>query len=48
VSNIGMDTIIKKIPCAAGYNNMICQTSGSTLDGLHVSKRTLRVLIQTF
>ncbi len=42
VSNFGMDTIIKKIPCTAGYNKMIFQISGSTLDGLDVSKRTLR------
>ena len=44
VSNFGMDTIIKQIPCAAGYNKMIFQSSGSTLDGLDVSKRTLRVI----
>jgi hypothetical protein len=45
VSNFGMDTIIKKIPCTAGYNKMIFQSSGSTLDGLDVGKRTLRFLI---
>ena len=44
VSNFGMDTIIKKIPCTASYNRMIFQSSGSTLDGLDVSKRTLRFL----
>ena len=44
VSNFGMDTIIKKIPCTAGYNKMIFMSSGSTLDGLDVSKRTLRFL----
>ena len=44
VSNFGMDTIIKKIPCTAPYNKMIFQSSGSTLDGLDVSKRTLRYL----
>jgi hypothetical protein len=44
VSNFGMDTIIKKIPCTQGYNKMIFQSSGSTLDGLDVSKRTLRFL----
>ena len=44
VSNFGMDTIIKKIPCTAGYNKMIFQSSGSTLDGLDVSKRTLRFI----
>ena len=44
VSNFGMDTIIKKIPCTASYNKMIFQSSGSTLDGLDVSKRTLRFL----
>ncbi len=42
VSNFGMDTIIKKVPCTASYNKMIFQSSGSTLDGLDVSKRTLR------
>jgi hypothetical protein len=44
VSNFGMDTIIKKIPCTAGYNKMIFQSSGSALDGSDVSKRTLRFL----
>ena len=44
VSNFGMGTIIKKIPCTAGYNKMIFQSSGSTLDGLDVSKRTLRFI----
>ena len=44
VSNFGIDTIVKKIPCTAGYNKMIIQSSGSTLDGLDVSKRTLRFL----
>ena len=44
VSNFGMDTIVKKIPCTATYNHMIFQSSGSTLDGLDVSKRTLRFL----
>ena len=44
VSNFGMDTIIKKTPCTASYNKMIFQSSGSTLDGLDVSKRTLRFL----
>ena len=44
VSNFGMDTIIKKIPCSVSYNHMILQSSGSTLDGLDVSKRTLRFL----
>jgi hypothetical protein len=44
VSNFGMDTIVKKIPCTALYNKMIFQSSGSTLDGLDVSKRTLRYM----
>ena len=44
VSNFGMDTIVKKIPCTAPYNKMIFQSSGSTLDGLDVSKRTLRYM----
>ena len=42
VSNFGNDTIIKKIPCAAGFNKLLVQMSGSTLDGLNVSKRSLR------
>ena len=41
VSNFGIDTINLKIPCTAKYNQMITQSSGSTLDGLDVSKRTL-------
>ena len=41
VSNFGNDTIIKHIPCTAGYNKMIIHMSGSTLDGLNVSRRTL-------
>ena len=44
VSNFGLDTIIKKIPCGGGYNKLIVQSSGSTLDGLDVSKRTLRFM----
>jgi hypothetical protein len=44
VSNFGLDTIIKKIPCTGGYNKMIFQSTGSTIDGLDVSKRTLRYL----
>jgi hypothetical protein len=44
VSNFGMDTIIKKIPCTGGYNKMIFQSTGSTIDGLDVSKRYLRFL----
>ena len=39
-----VDTIIKKIPCAAAYRKMIVQMSGSTLDGLNVSKRSLRFI----
>ncbi len=44
VSNFGMDKVIKKIPCTAGYNKLITQSSGSTLDGLDVCKRTLRFI----
>jgi hypothetical protein len=43
-SNFGKDAIIKKIPCTAGYNKLIVQMSGSTLDGLNVSRRTLRFI----
>ncbi len=42
VSNLGMDTKIKETPCTVGYNKLLPQSSGSTLDGLDVSKRTLR------
>ena len=44
ISNFGIDTIIKKIPCTVGYNKLLTQASGSTLDGLDVSKRTLRFI----
>ena len=44
VSNFGIDTIIKKIPCSVGYNRLVLQSSGSTLDGIDVSKRTLRYI----
>ena len=44
VSNFGLDTIVKKIPCTAGYNKLLTQSSGSALDGLDVSKRTLRII----
>ena len=44
ISNFGNDTIIKKIPCTVGYNQMLTLQSGSTLDGLDVSKRTLRFI----
>ena len=44
ILNFGNDTIIKKIPCTAGYNKLLTIQSGSTLDGLDVSKRTLRFI----
>ena len=44
VSDFGVDTIIKKILCTVGYNKLLTQSSGSTLDGLDVSKRTLRFI----
>jgi hypothetical protein len=44
VSNLGLDTIIKKMPCTAGCNRLLTQSSGSALDGLDVSKRPLRVI----
>lgn len=44
VSNFGNDTIIKKIPCNAPYNSLITLNSGSVIDGMDVSKRTLRIL----
>ncbi len=44
VSNLGIDAIIQKIPCAVGYNKLLTQSSGSTLDGLILSTRTLRLI----
>ena len=44
VSNFGNDTIIKQILCAASHNKLLVQMSGSTLDGLNVSKRSLRYI----
>ena len=44
VSNFGNDTIVKKIPCGANYNQLIVLNSGSVIDGMDVSKRTLRIL----
>ena len=44
VSNFGNDNIIKQIPCAAGFNKLLVQMSGSTLDGLSVSRRSLRYI----
>ena len=32
-SNFGIDTIIQKIPSTVGYNKLLTQASGSTLDG---------------
>ena len=42
VSNVGNGTITKDIPCAAGFNKLLVQMSGPTLDGLTVSKRSFR------
>ena len=44
ITNFGNDTIIKKIPCTASYRRLITLQSGSELDGLDVSKRTLRFI----
>ncbi len=44
VSNFGIDTIIHTTLCATGYNKLLTQSSGSTLDGLDVSKRPVRFI----
>ena len=42
ISNFGNDTIIKKIPIKAAFNDMLYHDSGSGFDYLDVSRRTLR------
>jgi hypothetical protein len=44
ISNFGNDTIIKKIPVKAGFNEMLYHDSGSGFDYLDVTPRTLRYL----
>ena len=44
VSNFGNDTIIKKIPVKASYNEMLIHEGGSGFDYLDVSKRSLRYI----
>jgi hypothetical protein len=44
ISNFGNDTIIKKIPIKAGYNEMLYHDSGSGFDTLDVTPRTLRYI----
>ena len=44
VSHFVNDAIIKKIPRTTGYNKLIVQMPGSTLDCLNVSRRTLRFI----
>ena len=44
VSKFGNDTTITKNPEAAGFNKLLVQMSGSTLDGLSVSTRSLRYI----
>ena len=45
VSNFGNDTTIKQNLCAAGFNKLLAQMPGATLDGLNVSKRSLRYTV---
>ena len=44
ISNFGNDTIVKKIPVNANYNEMVVHSSGSGFDYLSVSRRTLRYI----
>ena len=44
ISNFGNDTIIKKIPIKAGYNEMLYHDSGSGFDTLDITPRTLRYI----
>ena len=44
ISNFGNDTIIKKIPVKAGFNEMLYHDSGSGFDYLDVTPRTLRYI----
>ena len=44
VSNFGNDTIIKKIPVHAGYNEILFDSAGEGYDYLNVSRRTLRYI----
>jgi hypothetical protein len=44
ISNFGNDTIIKKIPIRAGFNELLYHDSGSGFDYLDVTPRTLRYI----
>jgi len=44
VSNFGNDTIIKKIPVKAGFNEMLFDEGADGMDYLDVSRRTLRYI----
>ena len=44
VSNFGNDTIIKKIPVRAGFNEMLFDEGADGMDFLDVSRRTLRYI----
>ena len=44
ISNFGNDTIIKKIPVKANYNEMLFHDSGSGFDYLDITPRTLRYI----
>jgi hypothetical protein len=44
ISNFGNDTIIKKIPVKANYNEMLYHDSGSGFDYLDITPRTLRYI----
>jgi len=44
VSNFGNDTIIKKIPVHAAYNEILFDSAGEGYDYLNVSRRTLRYI----
>ena len=44
VSNFGNDTIIKKIPVRAGFNEMLFDEGADGMDYMDVSRRTLRYI----
>jgi hypothetical protein len=41
-SNFGADTVIKKMPVTANYNEMVFYNGGNSFDYLTLSKRSLR------
>ena len=44
ISNFGLDTVIKKIPVRAGYNDILFDNASEGFDFLNVSRRSLRTV----